>query len=220
MRRRRTTFELTATEAVFDVSVRFGPMPGTPRPFDQVREAAGAEWGRFWESGAAVDFAGSTDPRADELERRIVLSQYLTRVNCAGTMPPQETGLTTNSWHGKSHLEMHWWHGAHFAMWGRPELLERSLPWYRSILDRARDTARRQRHDGARWPKQVGPEGQESPDDIGPLLIWQQPHVLSMLDLVYRARARARARAHARDRVRVRGRRVGLGGPQPRRGGA
>ena len=75
------------------------------------------------------------EPR--ELERRIVLSQYLTAIQCAGSMPPQETGLTCNSWYGKFHLEMHYWHAAHFAAWGRPALLERSLAWYNAILPSA-----------------------------------------------------------------------------------
>ena len=26
---------------------------------------------------------------------------------------------------------MHWWHAVHFALWGRPELLEKSLAWYK-----------------------------------------------------------------------------------------
>ena len=100
-----------------------------------------------------------------ELERRIVLSQYVTAVNCAGSMPPQETGLVANSWHGKSHLEMHWWHAAHFATWGRPELLAKSTDWYRSILPSARGTAQHQGSDGARWPPdQVGPDGRENPE--------------------------------------------------------
>src|SRR5690606_7071698 len=101
--------------------------------------------------GAAVDLAGCTDPRAAELERRIVLSQYLTAIQCAGSMPPQETGLTCNSWRGRSHLEMHWWHAAHFALWGRPALLERSMDWYRRILPRAQETAHLQGCRGARW---------------------------------------------------------------------
>ncbi len=143
-------------------------------------------WREFWHSGAAIDFSGSSDPRAAELERRVVLSQYQTAVNCAGSLPPAETGLVTNSWQGKFHLEMHWWHAAHFAAWGRPELLERSLGWYLSILESARATAQRQRYAGVRWPKAVGPEGRESPSDIGALLIWQQPHPLYLLELVYR----------------------------------
>src|SRR5213592_1822731 len=94
----------------------------------------------LWQSGGAVDLSGSSDPRA--LERRIVLSQYLTAINGAGSTPPQETGLVCNSWHGKFHLEMHWWHAAHFALWGRPHLLKRSLPWYQRILPMAQATAR------------------------------------------------------------------------------
>jgi len=33
-------------------------------------------WYQFWHSGGAIDLSGSKDPRARELERRIVLSQY------------------------------------------------------------------------------------------------------------------------------------------------
>ena len=64
------------------------------------------------------------DDRARELERRVVLSQYLTRVNSAGSTPPQETGYTLNSWYGKHHHEMRWWHQAHFALWQRSHLLQ------------------------------------------------------------------------------------------------
>lgn len=195
-------FELTVSGTALEVVVGFSP-DGGPEfgrgGFAPIERAAAAWWQRFWTSGAAIDFTGSSDPRAAELERRVVLSQYLTAVNCSGTLPPQETGLVTNSWHGKFHLEMHWWHAAHFAAWGRPELLERSMDWYLSILDPARATARRQHYAGARWPKQVGPDGRESPSDIGALLIWQQPHPLYLLELLYRGRAAAdRARLVAR----------------------
>lgn len=47
----------------------------------EVFRAAAEHWQRFWESGAAVQLAGTADPRARELERRLVLSQYLTAVN-------------------------------------------------------------------------------------------------------------------------------------------
>ncbi|HPZ51244.1 MAG TPA: hypothetical protein PLA44_15440, partial [Propionibacteriaceae bacterium] len=144
-------------------------------------------WAEFWLSGGAIDVAGSSDPRAHELERRLVLSQYLTRVHGGGLTPPQETGFVTNSWQGKFHLEMHWWHSAHFALWGRPELLEKQLGWYESIHDVARTTAREQGYAGARWPKQIGPAGRESPSDIGALLVWQQPHLMSYADLLHAA---------------------------------
>src|ERR1019366_8679437 len=107
----------------------FAPQPYTDvlPSFDQTRIAAARHWNQFWETGGTVDLSASTDPRAPELQRRIILSQYNTALHCAGDMPPPETGLLFNSWYGKSHLEMHWWHGVHFAAWNRPELFEKSL---------------------------------------------------------------------------------------------
>ncbi len=66
--------------------------------WQKIRDEAAFFWPRFWRSGGAVDFAGSTDPRAHELERRVVLSHYLTAIQFAGVFPPQETGLTLSSW--------------------------------------------------------------------------------------------------------------------------
>jgi hypothetical protein len=185
-------FVLSTAAAAIEIVAGLWPHDGvalTRSELGPLRERAASWWRVFWTTGAAIDFAESTDPRAAELERRVVLSQYLTAVNCSGTMPPQETGLVTNSWQGKVHLEMHWWHAAHFAAWGRPWLLERSLEWYESILGAARATAARQGYDGARWPKQAGPDGRESPGDVGPFLIWQQPHLLYLLELLHRGRA-------------------------------
>jgi hypothetical protein len=145
-------------------------------------------WQRFWNDGGAIDLSDSRDARAPELERRVVLSQYLTAIQCSGSMPPQETGLTVNSWYGKSHLEMHWWHAAHFALWNRLPLLEKSLGWYTSILPGARELAKSQGYRGARWPKMVGPEGRDSPSPVGPLLIWQQPHPIFYAELCYLSR--------------------------------
>lgn len=154
--------------------------------FDQVQVAVQSHWPQFWNSGAAIDFSRCTDPRAPELERRVVLSQYLTAIQCAGSRPPQETGLVCNSWHGKFHLEMHWWHAVHFALWDRLDLLERSLPWYRSILPAAKATAQIQGYQGARWPKMTSPDGRESPSSVGVFLIWQQPHPIYYAELCYR----------------------------------
>lgn len=163
--------------------------------------ASAAAWRDYWQSGAALDLSGSTDPRADELERRVVLSQYLTAVQCAGDLPPQETGLTYNSWYGKAHLEMHWWHGVHFALWHHLDLLERSLPWYQQILPQARAIARQQGYDGARWPKMVGPDGDQGPSSIAPLLLWQQPHPIYFAELVWRQKPTAKTLATYRDIV-------------------
>jgi hypothetical protein len=159
-----------------------GPAAGS-----SVAEASKEYWREFWLSGGAIELAATKDPRAQELERRIVLSQYLTAINCSGSMPPQETGLVCNSWRGRFHLEMHWWHAAHFAHWNRVELLLPSLRWYSTVLEVSRQTAKGQGFDGVRWPKQVGPEGRESPSPIGTFLIWQQPHPIHLAELVYRA---------------------------------
>ncbi|TWT86326.1 hypothetical protein Mal64_38670 [Pseudobythopirellula maris] len=159
----------------------------TPLSFASLRDASAKHWEAFWRSGAAVDLSESQDPRWRELERRVVLSQYLTAIQCAGPMPPQETGLTTNSWHGKGHLEMHPWHAAQFALWDRSEMLTPSLAWYEEILPAARAIAERQGYAGVRWPKMTGPHGVSSPSGVGEFLIWQQPHPILFADLVYRA---------------------------------
>jgi len=156
-------------------------LPGASETFT----ASGDHWQQFWTDGGAIELADSKDPRAPELERRLVLSQYLTAIQCAGSTPPQETGLTVNSWYGKFHLEMHWWHAAHFALWNRIALLEKSLNWYNEILPRGRELARSQGYSGVRWPKMVGPGGRDSPSPVGPLLIWQQPHPIFYAELCY-----------------------------------
>ncbi len=150
------------------------------------KTASAKMWKSFWNTGGAIDLSESKDCRWLELERRIVLSQYLTRIQCCGSLPPQETGLTGNSWFGKFHLEMHWWHAAHFPLWGRSELLERSLPFYQTILPKAQIMAKSQGYEGARWPKCVGPAGDLAPSYLESYLIWQQPHPISYAELCYR----------------------------------
>ena len=154
--------------------------------FQTVDNNSKTQWQQFWQSGAAVDFDGSTDMRAFELERRIILSQYLTKVQCAGNFPPQETGLTYNSWYGKPHLEMYWWHAVHFALWGRTALLEKSLQWYATVFNKAGQIASRQHFNGVRWQKMTDNSGNESPSSVGAFLIWQQPHFIYFAELCYR----------------------------------
>lgn len=171
-------------EVTFGFSERknFGPVPGfVATAINNLRQ-----WTSFWGSGGAVDFSGSTDERAGELERRIVLSQYLTKIQCAGNNPPQETGLTYNSWYGKPHIEMHWWHATHFALWGRSALLEKSLSWYKKVAPVARDIADRQGYEGVRWQKMTDNDGREVPSSVGAFLIWQQPHFIYFTELLYR----------------------------------
>ena len=155
--------------------------------FADVKTASAKHWKKFWQTGGAIDLSGSTDKRWFELERRIVLSQYLTAINCSGSMPPQETGLVQNSWFGKPHLEMHWWHAAHFALWNREDMLERSMAWYQKIMPAAGELAHSQGYTGVRWPKMTDPSGAQSPSSIGVFLIWEQPHPIYYAELLRRA---------------------------------
>ena len=154
---------------------------------EKVIADASEYWQKFWKEGGVVDFSNCTDPRAKELERRVVLSQYLLATNCAGSTPPQETGLTYNSWFGKFHLEMIWWHQAQFALYGHEDLLARTLPWYEKAEANAKSIAERQGFEGVRWMKMTDPSSIEAPSGVGSFLIWQQPHLIYLAELLYRA---------------------------------
>ncbi|WP_308991079.1 hypothetical protein QLS71_009080 [Mariniflexile litorale] len=154
--------------------------------FNNVEKNSIEGWENFWQSGGVVDFSECTDTRAFEIERRVVLSQYLTRSQCAGNYPIQETGLTYNSWYGKPHMEMYWWHSAHYPLWGRTNLLENSIGWYFDAYDKAKLIAKRQGYKGVRWQKMTDHNADEAPSDIGSFLIWQQPHVIYLSELIYR----------------------------------
>ena len=174
----------------FDFTCKFSNKKsnvGNPS-FSQILENSKLTWKKFWLSGGAVDFSAVKDKRAFEIERRVVLSQYLTKIQCSSSFPPQETGLTYNSWYGKPHLEMHWWHAVHFAQWGRTELTERSLDWYFTVAEKAKALARRQGFDGLRWQKMTDHDGNESPSSVGAFLIWQQPHFIYMAEMLYRSK--------------------------------
>lgn len=152
--------------------------------FDAVEASAQGFWNRYWQSGAVLEVNGGADPRAAELERRVVLSQYLLAAQANASIPAQETGLTASSWYGKFHTEMTWWHNAHWILWGRPEPAEKVLAWYRNRLDSARRTAAKRGLQGARWSKMVGPEGRESPGG-NPLIIWNQPQAIHLAEMLY-----------------------------------
>ena len=223
-----------AGEAVVDVRCRYelvccvGPRgPGDPRAlsrkpvpaFGAARAAAAAAWGAFWTTGAAVDLAGATaDPRALELERRTVQSLYLLRAQEAGDAPPQESALLYNSWHGKHHSEMRYWHQTWMPLWGHPKLLARSDAWFVDRLAQAERHAAHQGYDGARWGKMLGESNMwsraqraappaarlmywESPNNINPGLVWHQPHVVYMAELEYQASATPAARREVLQRL-------------------
>ncbi|MBC7721641.1 MAG: hypothetical protein H7068_06415, partial [Pedobacter sp.] len=143
-------------------------------------------WKSFWTTGAAVDFSGSTDKRAFEIERRVILSQYLIKIQETGSNPPQETGLTYNSWFGKPHMEMPYWHLAHYPFWGHKALLDKSMDWYFTAADKAKQIAKRQGFEGLRWPKVTDNNGDESPSSIGAFLLWNEPHLIYFAETIYR----------------------------------
>ncbi|MCL2016870.1 MAG: glycoside hydrolase family 65 [Defluviitaleaceae bacterium] len=167
--------------------------------FAALKQRTAAAWQDFWQNCGVMDFSKSSDVRANELERRIILSLYLCRVQSCGTLPPAETGLTLNSWYGRFHLEMHAWHSAFWVLYGNSALLEKSLAWYKKILPKAKENAKINGYKGARWPKQVCPDGTDSPSPIAPLLVWQQPHILYMLDMIYKVGKNGKNEAEKRD---------------------
>lgn len=179
---------ISAAGPVLALAVTFAqgkaPVPDDAR---SVLRRSAAWWADFWEKGGVMDLSAAEDPRAPELERRIVLSLYLMTIQSSGHVPPAETGLTCNSWYGKAHLEMHFWHMAWAPLWGHGELLERCLPWYHAHLPEARANAARNGYRGARWPKMIADDALDSPSPIAVLLVWQQPHIIAMLELLCRA---------------------------------
>jgi hypothetical protein len=154
--------------------------------FAAVKDASASSWKAFWTKGGAIDLSGSKDSRAGELERRIVLSQYLLKVNYAGSFPPQETGLTHISWYGKHNSEVYWWHVGQFYQWNHTDLLEKSFSWYKKILPTAVAHAKSEGFEGARWPKMSGIDGRPSPGGINPFIIWNQANPIYVAELIYR----------------------------------
>jgi hypothetical protein len=194
-------FRVSGIGDVLEFTLGFAPAP-ISRLYDAafVRRASAEQWKKFWESGGAVDFSGSTDPRASELERRVVLSQYLTAIQFAGDFPPSESGLTISTWYQKHHTEMIWWHTAHFALWGRDAFLAKNLDWFTRSLPVAREIAKSRDLRGARWPKMIGPEGRESPGG-NPFIYWNQPHPIHLAELLYRNTPTPATLARYRDLV-------------------
>ena len=184
----KNRLQLATSNRQLSLTCEYSEQPSEAnKTFAEVEKASAEYWNKYWNKGAIVDFSECKDPRAKEMERRVVLSQYLLAIQDAGDTPPQETGLTYNSWYGKFHLEMILWHQAQFALWGHPELLDRSLSWYFKAEENARKIAERQGFKGVRWMKMTDPWAGEAPSSVGSFLIWQQPHLIYLAELLYRA---------------------------------
>ena len=162
-----------------------GELPRVGKSF----EDSSKHWKEFWSTGGAIDLSGSKDPRWMELERRIVLSQYLLAAQSAGSWPSAETGLMgIDSWRGQFHMEMVWWHLAHYALWDRGTMSERALGCYQRFAATARARAEQLGHRGLLWGKSCGPEGRSAPWAGNLALLWKQPHPIFFAELEYRAR--------------------------------
>ncbi|EJD50649.1 hypothetical protein AURDEDRAFT_182516 [Auricularia subglabra TFB-10046 SS5] len=175
----------------FALSLQFSPkstlLPAPPAAL--VEASSRTSWANFWTNSGFVDvLTGSTDSRAVELQRRIILSRYLMRVNAAGDLPEQESGLVNNGWYGKFHLEMYYWHSAHWLLWSNDEFVRSSSPYARflqSSIQRAQ--VQQPWKAGARWGKMSDPSGRSAPGTINELLIWQQPHPLVFAEYSWRS---------------------------------
>ena len=165
------------------------PPPAVLPSFEDAKRAAAASWEHFWKNGGAIDLSASRDPRWNELERRVVLSQYHTAAQSSGSWPPAETGLLgIDNWRGQFHMEMVWWHLAHFALWNRWERTDQALGCYRRFMPAARALAEQLGYRGLKWPKSVGPEGRSAPWVGNQVLLWKQPHPIFFAELEYRLR--------------------------------
>lgn len=144
---------------------------------DEIKE--GKLLDEFWkcDNGIIID--------NEELVKKMVLSKYLLHVNSTGIYPPQESGLTYNCWNSKFHLEMHLIHSLWNIYNNHVGDLVKNFDYYLSIMPSALKRASLNGYKGLRFPKMTGPDGEDSPSNIGPLLIWQAPHILFMLQEIY-----------------------------------
>ncbi|KAI9167960.1 hypothetical protein HJFPF1_04103 [Paramyrothecium foliicola] len=171
-------------------TAHFSPDRQTPDLPGVIQERNPEGWHEYWNEGGFVDLTESPEPKANELQRRIILSQYHVRVNSAAKgQPPQESGLMNNGWYGKFHMEMVVWHAAHWSIWGRQKFFDDIFPEvYESLLPTSLERAKRMGWEGARWPKMTQlVTGSSAPGLINALLLWQQPHPMLMASLAYQA---------------------------------
>ncbi|KAG6865432.1 hypothetical protein C0991_002670 [Blastosporella zonata] len=250
----RYTVRPSKEASTFSLTVNYGLPGNTPKAVSaqNVFDSSARAWKGYWATGGFVDLlTGSTDSRAVELQRRIILSRYLMRVNEAGDTPPQEVralscrktsranrdssrvwstmvgcvyksvprrfihltdsvsspcecdrlpvrvsveDIMMGRWlivreSRKFHMEMYFWHSAHWALWNNWDLLRRSSTIYSRFLSSSIARAQVQQGwpAGARWPKMTDPSGRSAPGQINNLLIWQQPHPIIFALYEYRA---------------------------------
>jgi hypothetical protein len=165
------------------------PLPSNLPTCAETKVACAARWEKHWTTGGAIDLSASKDARWQELERRIVLSQYLMAAMSAGSWPSSENGLLgIDPWRGQFHMEMVWWHLAHYALWDRWDQADKAIGCYRRFAPAARKLAAQLGYKGLKWQKSVGPEGRTAPWVGNQVLLWKQPHPIFFAELEYRLR--------------------------------
>jgi hypothetical protein len=165
------------------------PLPEILPTCAETKSAGTARWEKHWSTGGAIDLSASKDVRWKELERRIVLSQYLMAAMSAGSWPSSENGLMgIDPWRGQFHMEMVWWHLAHYALWDRWDQADKALGCYQRFAPAARQLANQLGYMGLKWQKSVGPEGRTAPWNGNQVLLWKQPHPIFFAELEYRLR--------------------------------
>lgn len=167
-----TSFKIVDDSIIFDSSkVDFKIWLGEYKEFEDLSS--------FWDS--------DTDNiiHNDILDRRFILSKYLLKLNSTGIYPPSESGLTFNNWYSKFHLEMHLIHSLWLIRSNHIDLFLKTMPFYESIVKSSLKRAKLNGYKGIRFPKMTSPDGHDSPSNIGPLLVWQAPHILFMLQEIY-----------------------------------
>ncbi|CBX98084.1 hypothetical protein LEMA_P094930.1 [Plenodomus lingam JN3] len=169
-------------------TITYAPqLPTNTSTCGTIKQQAATWWSEYWSRGAFVSLPTATNSSANELQRRIILSQYLLAVNGAGKDPAQESGLVNNGWYGKFHMEMVFWHLAHWMFWQKWDLYNRSIDVYKRFLPSSFERATAQGYNGARIGKMNDPSGRSAPGEINSLLIWQQPHPMYFAEMEYRS---------------------------------
>jgi hypothetical protein len=162
------------------------PVSGALPTVEQSFVDTSNHWVNFWSTGGAIDLSDSEDSRWFELERRIVLSQYELAAQDTGNWGESEEGLMgIDPWVGQFHMEMLWWHLAHYALWNRWSMLTNALP-YQRFVPVAQELATQLDYAGLKWGKEVGPEGRTAPWIYNQVLLWKQPHPIFFAELDYR----------------------------------
>ena len=108
---------------------------------------------------------GSTVARARTPHRALAVPDR--GCTCTGPLPPQETGLTANNWFGKASSTSRCTGGTRrTSRCGTAHRCSAPIArtGTRTSCRERRATARAQGYDGVRWPKMVGPDGRESPE--------------------------------------------------------